>query len=70
MNDLNLLPDENVSEYWNVANHRRQDALIVEHSDGQVINLQPVCHVSDALAIAVRVSHDDYFVTASDQALR
>lgn len=70
MHDLDLFPDENVPEDWNVANHRRQDALIVEHFDGQIIHLQPVCHVSDALPVAIRVSDQNDFMSERQQALR
>lgn len=70
VHDLDLLPQEDVAEYWNVAYHRRQDALIVEHFDGQVVHLQSIRHVSHALSVAIRVSYQNYFVPERQQTLR
>lgn len=70
VNDLYLFPDVNVTKNWNVADHRRQYALIVEHFDWQIIHLQSICHVANSLAISIRVSDDDDFVTELEETLR
>lgn len=64
MNDLDLLSDKYIPENWDVADHRGEDALIIEHFDRQVVDFQPVCHVSNSLAIPIRMSNYDDFVSS------
>lgn len=70
VHDFDLFPDQDVPQQWNVTDHGRQNDLVVEHLDGNVVNLEAVGHVADALPVAVRVRHDDHFVAPGQQTLR
>lgn len=64
MNDFDLLSHQDVPQYWNITDHRRQNDLIVEHLDRNVVHLQSVGHVADPLPVAIGMRHDDYLVAA------
>lgn len=60
MNNLYSLPDKNVAEQRDLADHRRKNALIVERLYGQVVHLQAIGHVSDSGPICIAMcDHDD-----------
>lgn len=59
MDNLNPLPQKDVSEEGDIADHRRQDALIIESLNGKVINFQTIGHVSDSSPLSVGMSHNN-----------
>lgn len=49
MNNLNPLPDHNVSNQWYVTNHSRQYTLVVKYLNWKIINFQSIRHITHSL---------------------
>lgn len=70
VDDGDALPHEDVPEQRQAVEERGGGGLVVHHPEGQVVHLQPVGQVADALTAAVGVGDHQYLVAALDEALR
>ena len=70
MNNGDFFSQQNVPNdgTWHVD--ARQHTLIVKGYHGQVVDLEAVGHVSDAVSWFVKVGYDNNFVTQLEQTLR
>lgn len=59
MDYVNLLAQQHSAQHRHIADGSGQDALIVAHLYGQVINLQAIRYVSNAAAIPVSVRQNN-----------
>lgn len=67
VDDFDLLPDDNVAEYWEEREDCRERRLAIDDEEGNMIDLQPISQVSDASSASVGVGNDDDFVATVDQ---
>lgn len=70
VNNLDLLPQQDVAQQRNIADHRGEYAFVVKNLDREVVHLEAISHVPDAAPFAVRVCYDNHLVTAEQEALR
>jgi len=60
MDHFHALPEEYRSQHGHIADGSGQDALVVAHLDGQIVDLQATGYIANATAVPVGVrQHDD-----------
>lgn len=67
MHNLYAFPYQNVPQQWYVTHHRRQNALIVERPNGQIVNFKALRQVSYAAPIVIRMCDDNYLKVDENQ---
>ena len=69
VDNLNPLPYHDVAEYGEEGEDCRESRLSVDDEKGDMVDLDPVCQVSHALAALVRMCDDDDFVPTINELL-
>ena len=69
MDNLDLLPNDNVAEYGEKGEHGREGSFAVDNEERNVIDLESVGEVSDSRSALVCMSDDNDFMSAIDQFL-
>lgn len=67
MNNLNLLPDENVSQNREEGKHGGKSSLAIDDEKRNMVHFESVCEVSHALSVVVGVCNDDDLVAAVNE---
>ena len=69
MNYLNLLANDNISEYGKEREDSRKGRFAVDDKERDMVDFQAISEISDASAASVSVGYYDDFVSAVDEFL-
>lgn len=69
VNNLNLFPNENISEHWEERKNGRESCFSVDNKEWDMVDFEAVGEVSYAGPTFVRVGDDDDFMSTVDQFL-
>lgn len=64
MDDLDLLPNDNVAEDWEEREHCWEGRVSVDDQEGDMIDFEAVCQVMNAGSTFGGMSDDNHFVTS------
>ena len=69
MNYLNLLANDNISEYGKEGEDSRKSRFAVDDKERDMVDFQAISEISDAGAAGVSMGYYDDFVSAVDEFL-
>jgi len=69
MNYLNLLANDNISEYRKEREDSRKGRFAVDNKERDMVDFQAISEISDASAAGVGMGYYDDFVSAVDEFL-
>lgn len=70
VNDVDLLTDDDVAEYWKEGEDGGKACRAVDDEEGHVVDLEPIGEVANAFPVVVCMSNDDNLVASIDEPLR
>ena len=62
MDQINLFPNPDASKHRKESEKSRKSTLIIDNHGWNVINLESIGQVANALSIAIGMGHDDHLV--------
>lgn len=69
VNNLNAFSNDDIAEDWKEGEDGREGGLAVNDEEGNVVDLQSVCEISDSSAAFVGMGDDDNFVASINEFL-
>ncbi len=67
MNNLNLLSENDISEYWKEGKNSRESSFPVDDKERHMVDLETIRKISNTSSPFIRMSDDDNFMATIDE---